>query len=74
MMPPICHTCGRDASKGGDLVCFAKRDSDLEWDRRMDEARGFTGHPPYAVWFCRKHLAKAQALAHLTVDEALGKL
>ena len=72
MMPPECTICDRVFSPGktGDLVSFAKRDSDIEWDRQI-ELSGLTGHPPHQAWFCNKHLRLAQRFAHLPIDKAM---
>ncbi|MHA1785386.1 MAG: hypothetical protein ACTSVY_05870 [Candidatus Helarchaeota archaeon] len=75
MKPPMCAICGKkhfDLEKGG-IIYFKKRPSDLEWDRRMKE-KGMVGHPPYAEWFCDEHFQKANALKHLSIDEAMKKL
>ena len=55
------------------MICFKKRDSDKEWDARMDE-KGMVGHPPYARWFCGAHYDSAKRLEHLTVDKAMEQL
>ena len=75
MKPPICIVCNSKISKkeDGGLVYFKKRQSDLEWEKRMEEIGG-VGHPPYADWFCKKHFRKANELKHLPLDEALKLL
>jgi hypothetical protein len=76
MRPPICAICGidfRDTDEVG-LVYFKKRDSDIEWDERMEQEPGSTGHPPYADWFCSKHYPAAKKLEHFTIDQALAIL
>ena len=72
MKPPICCICDKELepSEGG-LVYFKKRDSDIEWDKKVEEE--LVGHPPYAEWFCDLHYQKAKDLAHLTIDEALKR-
>ncbi len=72
MRPPICGICDQNCSDDGDLVIFAKRPSDLEWDREVEA--GLVGHPPYAEWFCAEHLAQAQSLKHLPITEAMAKM
>ena len=72
MRPPICRICGKklaDLNDGG-LIYFKKRESDIEWEKRMEEIGG-VGHPPYAEWFCKKHYDKANELKHYTIDETL---
>lgn len=75
MKPPICIICNTKISSKGDggLVYFKKRESDLEWEKRMDEIGG-VGHPPYAEWFCKKHVRKANELKHLSIEKALQKM
>ncbi len=74
MMPPICCICQADIEDDeGDLITFAQRPSDIEWDEKM-ERTGMAGHPPYMRWFCPEHLPAAQALKHLTVDKAMAQL
>lgn len=74
MKPPICIICNNKISNKdeGGLVYFKKRQSDLEWENRMEEIGG-TGHPPYVEWFCKKHFKKANQLKRLPIDEALEK-
>ncbi len=75
MKPPICVLCGKDFrdSDEGDLVYFKKSDSDKAWDKLMDaqDQEGFTGHPPYAEWFCGEHYTEAKKLQNYTLEEAL---
>lgn len=76
MMPPECIICDKKVepfSESEGLIYFAKRESDLDWDREMEE-KGHTGHPPYAAWFCSKHYKKAIKLKEKTIDTALKKL
>ncbi len=75
MKPPICCICHRgfDPDKEGGLVWFAKRTSDIEWDRWIEET-GDTGHPPYADWYCAAHIEQAHSLSHLTIDAAFARL
>lgn len=78
MEPPICTVCQvdfRDVEDGGALVEFAKSAHDLEWDRRA-AAEGFVGHPPYAAWFCTRHLTQARGMgaAGLTLAEASARM
>jgi hypothetical protein len=72
--PPICCICERrfDINEGG-LIYFKKRESDIEWDKRMRETGG-KGHPPYAGWFCGLHYEKARSFSHLTIDKACAKI
>ncbi len=72
MKPPICRICDKtlEGQDDGGLIYFKKRLSDIQWERRMQEIRGF-GHPPNAEWFCRKHYDKAKELEELTIDKAL---
>ncbi len=70
MRPPVCAICESRFFKGGGLVYFKKRRSDIEWDRRM-EAEGMVGHPPYSRWFCDEHYDEAEDLKEMTVDEAM---
>lgn len=72
MKPPYCEVC--DALCDPDGLIVFKRDAEGEaWDRWVQET-GATGHPPYAGWFCPAHLKRAQALQHLTIDEALKQM
>ncbi len=76
MRPPICDICDNDFdfTKGDcGLIYFCKRQSDIEWDKKMEEP-GMVGHPPYARWFCPEHYKKARELGNLTVDKAMTKL
>ena len=75
MRPPICRICDKtlEEKDDGGLIYFKKRQSDVEWEKRMEEIRG-VGHPPYAEWFCKKHFKKANELRHLPIDEALKNL
>ncbi|MFW9942502.1 MAG: hypothetical protein ACFFFT_15795 [Candidatus Thorarchaeota archaeon] len=75
MRPPICRVCDKELAEKNDggLVYFKKRQSDIEWEKKMEEIGG-TGHPPYAEWFCKKHYKKANELKHLPIDEAFKKL
>ncbi|MFX1289551.1 MAG: hypothetical protein ACFFAG_01205 [Promethearchaeota archaeon] len=72
MKPPICRICDKELEEtdDGGLVYFKKRQSDREWEKRMEEIEGL-GHPPYAEWFCKKHFQRADKLKHLSIDEAL---
>ncbi len=74
MKPPICEICDKklDPKEGG-LVYFSKRPKDVEWDKKAAQP-GFTGHPPYAAWFCGKHFYKEKELEHLTITDALKEL
>lgn len=72
MRPPICRICDKklaDMDDGG-LVYFKKRQSDIEWEKRMEEIAG-VGHPPFAEWFCKKHYDKENGLKHVTIGKAL---
>ena len=75
MKPPICRICDKrlDALDDGGLIYFEKGQSDLEWDKYMEE-KGFIGHPPYADWFCKEHYREAIKLKHLSIDNAMSKL
>lgn len=76
MMPPECRLCGKDFDpfkKDRGLVYFKRTESDIEWDRKMEQT-GMVGHPPYAVWFCKKHYKKAKALENLSRAEAMAQL
>ncbi|MFX0136104.1 MAG: hypothetical protein ACFFDN_20860 [Candidatus Hodarchaeota archaeon] len=72
MRPPICKICDKKLAEinDGGLVYFKKRQTDIDWEKRMEEIGG-VGHPPYAEWFCKKHYGKAIELKHLPLDEAL---
>lgn len=74
MRPPICGICEKrmEMDEGG-LVYFKKRESDIAWEKKMEETHGI-GHPPYAEWFCGEHFDKARALSELTRDEAMARL
>ena len=75
MRPPICSICDKrlaDMNDGG-LIYFKKRQSDVEWEKRMEEIGG-VGHPPHAEWFCNKHYDSASELKHLPIDEAFKVL
>jgi len=61
-----------DINDGG-LIYFKKRQSDFDWEKKMEEIGG-VGHPPYAEWFCKKHYERANELSHLTIDIALNIL
>ena len=72
MRPPVCRICDKklaDLNDGG-LIYFKKRQSDIEWDKKMEEIGG-VGHPPYADWFCKTHYEKAIELKNLYIDKAL---
>jgi nitrate/TMAO reductase-like tetraheme cytochrome c subunit len=76
MMPPeciICHKKVEPFSKKEGLIHFAKRESDLQWDKEM-EVSGNTGHPPYAAWFCKKHYKKALFVRNEFIDCAINKI
>jgi hypothetical protein len=76
MRPPVCDICDKDFDFTRDncgLVYFKKRQSDIEWDKRMKK-NSMTGHPPYARWFCPEHYSEAVKLSSLAVDEAIKKL
>lgn len=70
MRPPICALCDQDALDGGDIIDFKKGPSDLEWDRKAERG-DWIGHPPYADWFCKDHIAAAREVAHLSLPEAM---
>ncbi len=72
MKPPICCICHKrlDYPDDGGLIYFKKRQSDREWERKMEE-KGMVGHPPYAEWFCGEHYKKAKELKNLTINEAM---
>ncbi|NHI92885.1 MAG: hypothetical protein EAX96_10320 [Candidatus Lokiarchaeota archaeon] len=75
MRPPKCAICGDedfDLNIGG-LIYFKKRQKDIDWEKRMNETGG-VGHPPYAEWFCPKHIQKAKEVEHLTINDAFRKL
>lgn len=71
MKPPICEICKRrfNPQKEGGVVNFAKRESDIEWDKR-----DIIEHPPYVEWFCGDHFDYAENQSHLTIDKALPKI
>lgn len=76
MKPPFCAICHKRfelTEDEGGLIYFKKRQSDIDWDKRMKET-GAKGHPPYASWFCREHYEKAAELQHLTIDQAMPKI
>ena len=78
MKPPICSICYNEFSdeleeKKGGLIYFKKRKSDQKWEDEMRK-EGFTGHPPYAAWFCKDHYEEAIKLKELPIDEAMAKL
>jgi len=75
MKPPVCCVCQRsfDPPRRGDLVRFARTEADKQWDEDA-KSKGFTGHPPYAEWFCDRHLAAARNLQYLTLEKALPAL
>jgi len=76
MKPPICTICDKRFDLSEDecgLIYFDKRQSDIEWQKKMNE-KGMVGHPPYARWFCTRHYKKAKQLEHLTVDEAMPEI
>ncbi len=72
MRPPICRICDKRLATmdDGGLIYFKKRQTDNEWNKRMEEIGG-VGHPPYAEWFCKKHYSKANELKYLPIDQAL---
>ncbi len=75
MKPPICAICEERGRRPGEfrLIYFKKRETDKEWDKKAAQP-GFTGHPPYAAWFCPRHFPEAGKLEHLTIGEALEQL
>jgi len=79
MRPPICAVCGKrffptgDDSKGGGLIYFVERESDIEWRKHMKEIGG-VGHPPNAEWFCAEHYPIAVKYQNLTIDKAWEKI
>lgn len=75
MRPPVCAICGKefDPSEEGGVIYFAKRQSDIKWDKKMEEIGG-VGHPPYADWFCSEHYPQAKELAGETISDAMKKL
>jgi hypothetical protein len=72
MKPPICRICNKELAdiNNGGLIYFKKRQSDIEWEKRMEEIGG-VGHPPNAEWFCKKHYNKANKLKNKPIDKAL---
>lgn len=54
----------------GDIIYFKKRESDIQWEKKM-EATGMVGHPPYAAWFCAEHYPIAKEYENLTISEAM---
>jgi len=58
-----------DLNDGG-LIYFKKRQSDIDWGKKMEEIGG-VGHPPYAAWFCKKHYEKANSLRDLNLRDAI---
>lgn len=75
MKPPICEICGEDFREDaeGGLVHFEQTEKDKAWHERM-KAEGMVGHPPEVAWFCGKHYAKANALSHLTLSDAIPQI
>jgi len=71
MKPPVCAVCDKelDLNDGG-LIYFKKRPSDWRWHKKIKKS-GFTGHPPYAEWFCSLHYKQAKQIMHYTIDKAL---
>ena len=47
MRPPICRICEKKLEEvnDGGLIYFKKRQSDIEWEKRMEEIGG-VGNPP----------------------------
>lgn len=75
MKPPICALCDeRFAPTEGALVRFVSTAASEAWRARAVAEPGFVGHPPDLAWFCGVHRAAAEALAHLTLADALAKL
>ena len=75
MRPPVCRICEKklvDIDDGG-LKYFKKHQSDIEWEKKMEEIGG-VGHPPYAEWFCKKHYEKANNLRDLTLSDVIKLL
>jgi hypothetical protein len=74
MRPPVCAICDEDLMEDeGGIIYFKKRFSDKVWDRKMERIHG-VGHPPYAEWFCEKHITLAKEVEHLTIDKALQEI
>jgi len=76
MKPPICAICNKRFELSGNdrgLIYFKKRQSDIEWYKKMKETEA-KGHPPYARCFCQEHYKKAKELEHLTVDAAMPEI
>lgn len=65
MKPPVCLICRREFDPAVELVTFCRTAEDVQWDQQR-----ITGHPPYAEWFCGKHVEQAKKLSHLTLAEA----
>ena len=72
MRPPVCAICDRDLDENeGGVVYFKKRFSDKVWDRKMKRIHG-VGHPPYAEWFCEKHIALAREVEDQIINVAIS--
>jgi len=74
MRPPICAICHKDLEgNAGGLIYFSKGEDDLNWDKKMRE-EFMVGHPPYAEWFCEKHVKIAKEFQNLQRNEAIRKI
>ena len=78
MRPPMCVICGRrprdeDQYPLFQIVRFAL-DADEEALVRELSREGWTGHPPWLMWFCDEHLAVGEGMAHLHWRDALERL
>ncbi|MEM7181664.1 MAG: hypothetical protein AAF518_12170 [Spirochaetota bacterium] len=74
MKPPRCCICDEWIGETGQLLEFAKTEKGLQWDKRRDQEIGFVGHPPYADYFCEKHLTLALRYVGLPLGKAIEKI
>ena len=67
MKPPVCGRCGRrfDPADGGGTVNFADY---------QPLPLGMTGHPAGCIWFCHRHLSKAETLKAMVARDALAAM
>lgn len=72
MKPAICPLC--QSNCGGASVQAGGAGGYVEFADFSCLPDGMLGHPSGFEWFCSAHLLAAQALAHLTRDEALARL
>ena len=72
MKPPYCHLCGKYVDL--DRLPPGSSSGRVRFRDYQPLPPDWVGHPRGMEWFCEEHLAAAERLAGLDMEEALAHL